>query len=155
MSRILYFYSMKKYFISGCLLFSSALLHAQAATTSDSSLLVSLNQQIDSYVVQRNTAALDSLYATDFVFSHGSGKVEGKQSWLVTVGKANYPMRQHDSVKVELHPGVAVVKGKMAIRRTNGDKTDRYHLRYIRVYAWRSNRWQMISHNTTHEWHEL
>ena len=66
----------------------------------------------------------------------------------------NYPQRQHDSVKVELHAGVAIVKGKMDIQKINNDKTDRYHLRYIRIYALRNKHWQMISHNTTHEWHE-
>ena len=121
----------------------------------DSNTLVALNQRIDDLVVQRNTTALDSLYATDFVFSHGSGKVEGKSGWLTTVARANYPKRQHDSVKVELHTGVGIVKGKMSIEKINKDKTDRYHLRYLRVYALRNGRWQLISHNTTHEWHEL
>lgn len=128
--------------------------HAQTGAETDSSFLVKLNQQIDDGVVSRNITALDSLYAGDFVFSHGSGRVEGKAGWLTTVARANYPFRQHDSVKVELHPGVAVVKGKMSIQKINKDKTDNYHLRYIRVYAWRNNRWQLISHNTTHEWHE-
>ena len=122
-------------------------MHAQA----DSSLLIILNQRIDDLVVERNTLALDSLYAADFVFSHGSGRVEGKTAWLTTVGRANYPKRQHDSVKVELHGGVGIVKGKMSIEKINKDKTDRYHLRYIRVYAIRNGRWQLISHNTTYE----
>ena len=121
---------------------------------SDSSLLIRLNQRIDDYVVARNLTGLDSMFADDFVFSHGSGRVEGKSGWMGTVSRANYPLRQHDSVKVELHPGVALVKGKMDIQKVNKDKTDNYHLRYIRVYAWRSNRWQMISHNTTQEWHD-
>src|SRR5690349_18904152 len=88
----------------------------------DSSNLIFLNQQIDNYVVKQNVAALDSLYANDFVFSHGSGKVEGKKSWLTSVAKNNYPSRQHDSVKVELHPDVAIVKGKMAIQRVDKNK---------------------------------
>ena len=129
------------------------LLQAQPATR-DSLQLLSLNQQIDQYVVERNTTALDSLYADDFVFSHGSGKVEGKAGWIVTVARNNYPLRQHDSVKVELHPGIAILKGKMSIHRVGPDKTHKYHLRYIRVYALRNNRWQMISHHTTYEWHE-
>jgi Domain of unknown function (DUF4440) len=120
----------------------------------DSSHLIMLNQAIDNYVVQRNVQALDTLYANDFVFSHGSGKIEGKSGWLMTVEKGNYPMRQHDSVTVEMHPGLAIVKGKMSIHRIDKDKTARYHLRYIRVYALRNKRWQMISHNTTHERHE-
>jgi hypothetical protein len=127
---------------------------AQTGNKADSSYLVTLNQQIDSYVVSRNLKGLDSLYAGDFVFSHGSGKVEGKSGWLKTVERANYPLRQHDSVKVELHEVIAIVKGKMAIQKTNKDKTDKYHLRYIRIYALRNGRWLLISHNTTHEWHE-
>jgi hypothetical protein len=133
---------------------TNAFVNAQSVSVADSSLLLKLNQLIDDNVVSRNLVALDTLYASDFVFSHGSGKVEGKAGWLITVGRANYPLRQHDSVKVELHPAVAVVKGKMAIQKINKDKTDIYHLRYIRVFALRNNRWQMISHNTTHEWHE-
>ncbi len=135
------------------LLLSQLSLVAQTGGA-DSSYLVSLNQRIDDYVVKKDTLALKTLYADDFVFSHGSGKVEGKTGWLGTVGRASYPMRQHNSVKVELHPGIAVVKGKMSIQRVNKDKIDMYHLRYIRVYALRNGRWQLISHNTTHEWHE-
>jgi hypothetical protein len=133
-------------------LFSTA--DAQVITGGDSSYVVWLNQQIDSYVVSRNTTALDTLYGEDFVFSHGSGRVEGKTGWLTTVGRSNYPDRQHDSVKAEMHPALAIVKGKMFIQKVNRDKTDSYHLRYIRVYALRNNRWFLISHNTTHEWHE-
>ena len=132
-------------------MFSASLLKAQSAK--DSSYLLSLNQQIDDYVVQRNVAALDTLFANDFVFSHGSGKVEGKAGWFGTVARANYPLRQHDSVKVELHPGIAIVKGKMNIQKINKDKTDRYWLKYVRVYAWRNN-WQLISHSTVQEKHE-
>jgi len=133
---------------------SFSFVNAQNGSVADSSLLLKLNQQIDDHVVSRNLKALDTLYANDFVFSHGSGRVEGKPGWLTTVGRSNYPIRQHDSVKVELHPAVAVVKGKMAIQKINKDKTDKYHLRYIRVFALRNNRWQLISHNSTHEWHE-
>ncbi|MBC7948864.1 MAG: nuclear transport factor 2 family protein [Chitinophagaceae bacterium] len=133
---------------------TSLLLESKAQVARDSAYLVALNQRIDSLVVIRNVTALDSLYAVDFVFSHGSGRVEGKSGWLTTVGRANYPLRQHDSVKVELHPGLAVVKGKMSIQKINKDKTDRYHLRYIRVYALRGRQWQLVSHNTTTEYHE-
>lgn len=132
-------------------LFAVGVVNAQAA---DSSSLIALNQQIDDLVVRKDVSSLGGLYADDFVFSHGSGKVEGKASWLGTVGRATYPLRQHDSVKVELHPGVAIVKGKMLIKRNDKDKVAIYRLRYIRVYALREKRWQMISHSTTEEIHD-
>lgn len=135
-------------------LFLTTRLEARQSGGSDSGYIVLLNQQIDMYVVQKNVTALDTLYAPDFVFSHGTGKVEGKASWLATVSNGNYPMRQHDSVTVEMHPGLAIVKGKMAIQRIDKDKTVRYHLKYIRVYALRNKRWQMISHSTTQEQYE-
>jgi hypothetical protein len=140
------------------LLFSITLAKAgrgQSAEKADSNRLLWLNQMVDTYVVERNLGALDTIYATDFVFSHGSGRVEGKKGWLTTVGRANYSVRQHDSVKVELHGDIAIVKGKMSIKKINKDKTDSYHLSYIRVYALRNNsHWQLISHNTTHEYHD-
>ena len=120
----------------------------------DSSFLLVLNQQVDDNVVKKNIPELEKVYANDFVFSHGSGKVEGKAGWLVSAGKGLFLSRTHDSVKVELHKDVAVVKGKLSVAKTNKEKTDRYHLYYIRVYAKRDNRWQMISHNTTAEYHE-
>lgn len=127
---------------------------AQAGAKNDSNYLVMLNQQIDNAVVQRNMISLDTLYAGDFVFSHGSGKVEGKPGWLATVARANYSLRQHDSVTAEMHPGLVVVKGKMLIKKVNPDKTDTYTLRYIRIYQIRGRGWQLISHTTTYESHE-
>lgn len=151
----MYIYIMKKVFIPlAVILFLLAHDMAFATPVSDSSELVLLNQRIDDWVVQKNLQALDDAYASDFVFSHGSGRVEGKSGWLRTVGRANYPLRKHDSVSVELHPELAVVKGKMSIEKINKDKTDRYHLRYIRVYVLRNKKWQMVSHITTQEWHE-
>ena len=83
--------------------------------------------------MQKNVIALDTLYAEDLVFSHGSGRIEGKAGWIKTVGRNNYPLRKHDSVSVEMHPGIAIVRGKMAIQRIDKDKTFRYTLKYVRV----------------------
>jgi sarcosine oxidase delta subunit len=142
---------MKKYFLLMAVGFC-ALQNAHAQP--DSSLLVELNQQIDNYVVKKDIASLEKAFADDFVFSHGSGKVEGKEGWLKSAGKGLFISRTHDSVKVELHKEVAIVKGKLTVAKTNKDKTDRYYLYYIRVYAKRNNHWQMISHSTTSEFHE-
>lgn len=105
------------------------------AQNSDSSFLISRNQQIDTYVVEHNTTALDSLYAEDFVFSHGSGRIEGKKGWLTSVEKGSFISRQHDSVTVEWHPQLAILRGKLTVQKKGKEKTDRYHLYYIRVYA--------------------
>lgn len=142
---------MKKTFL---LMAGYFLILMSANAQSDSSFLVRFNQQIDDDVVKKNIPSLEKAYADDFVFSHGSGRVEGKAPWLKSAGKGLFISRTHDSVKVEMHPDVAIVKGKLSVAKTNKEKTDRYHLYYIRVYAKRNNTWQMISHSTTAEYHE-
>jgi hypothetical protein len=143
----------KKFFLLSIVSYYCLFVTAQSANP-DSSQLISMNQQIDTYVVKQDTAALRKLYADDFVFSHGSGRVDNKQSWLVSVAKGGFLLRQHDSVTVELHPSLAVVKGKLTVQKLNKDRTDRYYLKYIRVYALRGKIWQLVSHNTIFEFHE-
>jgi ketosteroid isomerase-like protein len=143
---------MKK--VSTLLMLMLLLFSVQAFSFSDSSFLIVLNQKIDNYVVSKDTTALSKLYADDFVFSHGSGKIEGKQSWFKSVAKGSFVSRKHDSVMVEMHPNLAILRGKLSVQKKAKDKTDRYHLQYIRVYAYRYEKWQMISHITTAEYHE-
>lgn len=142
---------MRKLLLSFILVFTVQIAISQSA---DSNYIILRNQQIDTYVTEHNTAALDSMYADDFVFSHGSGRVEGKQGWFSSVAKGNFLSRLHDSVTVEFHPQLAIVRGKLSVQKRNEEKTDRYHLYYVRVYALRKDSWQMISHITTREYHE-
>lgn len=126
-------------------------LQAQEKDMPDSNAIILLNQQIDDFVVQKNIKSLNNLYAYDFVFSHGSGKVEGKTGWFTSVARGNFLSRQHDSITVEPHPGIAIVRGKLSVQKKSSDKINRYHLYYVRVYALRNKNWQMISHFTTSE----
>jgi hypothetical protein len=135
-------------------LFIFCAIYGRAQFSNDSLRVAELNQIIDNEVVKKNVTALEPLYGADFVFSHGSGRVDSRESWLKTVARTTYPLRQHDSVKVELHPGLAIVKGKMYIERTDKDKLARYRLRYIRVFAMREKQWVLVSHITTEEVHE-
>ncbi len=139
--------------LSFLLSLTGTVVMAQYATR-DTLSLARFNQHLDDLVVAKDTTALAGFYADDFVFSHGSGKVEGKSGWLKTVGRADYTKRQHDSVRVELHDEVGIVKGKMAIIKVNPSREDHYYLRYVRVYAFRNKHWILLSHQTTAEWHE-
>lgn len=111
---------------------------AQNKTVRDSSYIIILNQQIDNYVMQHKVAALDTLYAADFVFSHGTGLIEGKAGWLTAVAKNNYPLRQHDSVSVEMHSDLAIARGKMSVQRADAGKTALYTVWYVRIFSFRT-----------------
>ncbi len=135
-----------------CIYFlGSSILYAQPAKV----VVDSINRYLDWFVVAKNISFLEKHYADDFVFTHGTGFVEGKSSWLKNVRdtSVHYLSREHDSVTVELHKKIAVVKGQLVVRRRFPSRIDSYGLKYIRVYQFRKKRWQLISHNTTREWH--
>lgn len=113
-----------------------------------------LNRAIDRAVTGKDMKLLQEAYSPDFVFTHGTGHVDSKESWLKNVqsAKTNFLSRDHDSTQVELHNDVAIVTGKLSIARQGEDKVVRYAIRYVRVYAWRNKRWQMLSHRTTKQW---
>jgi ketosteroid isomerase-like protein len=114
-----------------------------------------INRSIDEAVVKKDADKLKQLYADDFVFTHGTGYVEGKNSWIKDVENPSkkFTSRVHDSTLVELHDNVAIVTGSLAITRSDADKLVRYGIRYVRVFALRNKNWQLISHRTVKEWH--
>lgn len=115
-----------------------------------------INQLIDNAVVAKDIEKLKKYYADDFVFTHGTGLIDSKESWISDIqrmGDAKFVSREHDSTTVELHGDVAIIFGKLSVAREAKQQIRRYYLQYVRVYARRNKVWQMISHKTTKEWH--
>ena len=142
-----------KSFLIITLLILGANANAQLPRSPDSAYLLSLNQGIDDLVVKQNVEEVEKLFADDFVFSHGSGRIEGKAGWMKTVGRTKYQVRSHDSVTVEQHGDMAILKGQMYIERLDKKGLAKYRLKYIRVFVHRRSQWVLLSHNTTHEVH--
>jgi ketosteroid isomerase-like protein len=114
------------------------------------------NRKIDQAVVTKDMKFLDRNYGDDFVFTHGTGLIDSKNSWLQDIRKSKgFAAREHDSIVVELHKDVAIVSGKLTVTRLSPakDGTLKYSLRYVRVFRQRKQNWEMISHRTTSEWH--
>lgn len=119
-------------------------------------LIDDLNRKIDRAVVSKDLKFLAQHYGDDFVFTHGTGLIDSKQSWMESIRKSKgYASREHDSTIVELHNDIAIITGKLTVGRLKPakDGTTKYSLRYVRVFALRKKKWEMISHRTTSEWH--
>lgn len=112
------------------------------------------NRAIDAAVVKKDMQLLRDAYSQDFVFTHGTGHVDSRDSWLKNVEneKTHYLSRDHDSTQVEGHGDVAIVTGKLSIARQADSGVARYAIRYVRVFVWRKKRWQMVSHRTVKQW---
>lgn len=115
-----------------------------------------LNRQIDQAVCDKNIEFMTKHYGDDFVFTHSTGLIDSKESWIKNIEKMapeRFLSRAHDSTKVELHDNVAIIFGKLTVTRQGKEKISRYALHYVRVFTLRKNVWQMISHKSTDEVH--
>src|SRR5918995_3676219 len=119
-------------------------------------LIDDLNRKIDRAVVSKDFSVLEQYYGDDFVFTHATGLVDSKNSWIESIKKnKGYAAREHDSTIVELHKDLAIIEGKLTVSRLAPakDGTTKYSLKYVRVFALRKKNWEMISHRSTAEWH--
>jgi ketosteroid isomerase-like protein len=119
-------------------------------------LIDETNRKIDRAVVAKDIPFLEQHYGEDFVFTHATGLVDSKKSWIEAIKKSKgYAGREHDSITVELHKNLAIVSGKLTVTRLEPakDGTTKYSLWYVRVFVLNKKTWQMISHRSTSEWH--
>ena len=114
--------------------------------------LLAYERNIEKAVVATDLAFLGKAYADDFRFKHGTGLVDSKSSWLESVSKARgqYVSRDVDSVEVEVHGNIGITNGKITVLRKS-EKISHFFIKYVRVYIWRDERWQLIMHRTVFE----
>jgi hypothetical protein len=126
--------------------------------------VLALERNMEAAVVRQDTAFLDRVLASTFIFTHGDGwtsggkplKVDTKATWIAWVQRqpAPYWYRDLDSVQVELHGDVALTIGRyFYLPRTAGQTpsttgVSHQHVWFERVYAKRNGQWQHLSHRT-------
>ena len=75
-------------------------IQAQSDTSNTKKILDSINSGLDRSVVNKDFVFLQKHYADDFFYTHATGKMDSKKSWISKIkGPANlYQSREHDSV---------------------------------------------------------
>jgi ketosteroid isomerase-like protein len=116
--------------------------------------ITALEHRIERAVTQTDTLFLDSVYAPDFRFKHGTGELQDRAAWLASVraSRGRFLARDLDSLDVEVHGDVALTTGRIHVRRLATDSTTvEYTIRYARVYVRRRGRWQLLTHHSTQQ----
>jgi len=134
----------------------SATRTSAAVANNSAADVLAFEKDMEAAVVRGDVAYLDKICAKDFSFTHGDGwttggaplRVENKEQWLASVGKAPYLYRDLDSVKVEMHGDIAITYGMY--KAQNKTAKNGFTVWFERVYAFRNGSWQYVSHRTVH-----
>ena len=134
----------------------SAMRTSAAVSKDPAAVVLAFEKDMEAAVVRGDVAYLDKICAKDFSFTHGDGwttggaplRVENKEQWLASVGKAPYLFRDLDSVKVEMHGDIAITYGMYKAK--NKTANNGFTVWFERVYALRNGAWQYVSHRTVH-----
>lgn len=100
-------------------------------------------------------AALERLLADDLVYSHSSGAVDGKASYIdsLRTGKAHYLKIVPEEIKTRVMGDIVLIHGRGTFTletNTNGQKGENVlKLSFLDVWQKRSGKWQMIAWQST------
>lgn len=111
-------------------------------------------QNLAQAVLKGDTEFLDKTYAEDFKFTHSTGMIHTKEGWInfLKEGSVKGLERSVDSIEVELHGDIAVTTGRIHSKTDSSNpRWQEYTIWYIRVYAKRDNRWQLLCHRSIRE----
>lgn len=116
-------------------------------TTATEASLSTLDVSVDELASKGDFEALSALLTDDFHYSHSTGLVQDKQTWLDSliplVGKRD---RVANVVGVEMHGEIAVVKGELNV--VWREAPTKYN-RYVRIYRLINGNWRAISQVTS------
>ena len=98
-----------------------------------------------------DTVALNNILAPELTYTHTSGQTETKAQFLATLRSQDliYKSIEPDSVQVRIHRWTAVVTGRSAMQVTAGDRELSLAIRFIEVYQWDDERWQLLAWQST------
>lgn len=116
--------------------------------------LVELENAVAAAVLSADLEFLDGVYADDFRFSHSTGDVDTKSSWieLLRENPGYYTERRVDRIDVEMHGNVALTAGRIHSRTTSTDpRWQEYSIWYIRFYEKQDGQWRLLSHRSIRE----
>ncbi len=135
------------------LLAGAALAHSPdspgAATPAELDVLAA-REAIRAAVAAKDAAALRVLYTDDFTHTHGSGKVDGRDTRIVSllVGEPTIEMAPADDLHVRVHVNAtAIVTGRSPILNRAENRSDDF--RWVQVFVRDGGRWRLAVSQAT------
>ena len=106
-----------------------------------------------SATVASNREQLDALFSDDLVYTHSSGMVNDKASYLATIasGQTKYYSINYESRNFEAaSPGIVLMRGRCLIHSANGGQSVENYLAYLAVWRLEKGTWRFLAWQSCH-----
>lgn len=96
-------------------------------------------------------AALNAIFADDYIYVHSSGRVEDKQAYIGSLlpKTFRFPHFSDDPLTVKIYGDTAVVTGQAKITRTEGDASKVNHFHATGVWVKGPAGWQCVHYQNS------
>ena len=119
---------------------------AHASPDSERELL-KMNAEYDEAIMRGDAAALDRIFAEEFILTNWQCEVLNKQQQIAAVarGEAKLEDARSEDVRVRIYGETAVMTGRFTAQSTREGKTVKLNELYTAVWVRRDGRWQLVA----------
>ncbi len=150
---------MKKLLLPLAVLAFSSLLSSCAPKSASASsddearkrAVIATEQQRVDALVHDDFAALVQIFADDMTYSHSSGEIDTKTSYLkkLTIGALKYKSLEHSGLTVRLYGDTAILTGMSKVFSISAGVENKPTLNFLTVYVWRDGAWRLAAWHST------
>jgi len=114
--------------------------------------LLSLENQRYQAMVQADMELLDAMLDDGLIFTHASGKIDTKSSFLKNLGSGNliYKTIAIDDAAVRIYDSCGVVTGKSKLEINVRGEDRMLQLRFTTVWIEEESGWKVVAYQSTH-----
>ncbi len=130
---------------------SSPLAFSQKPASPIEQAILKMEQEWEDALIKSDVAALDRIYADSLIYTHSSGAVDDKATYVGNIksGVTKYESMKRDEIKVSVYGDTALVSCHWQVNVTARGAKISTNARYMHVYVKQKGRWQMVAHQAT------
>jgi hypothetical protein len=113
--------------------------------------LLRLDEERSHAMTTADTATLERLMSDDIVYTHSSGRLDSKKSFIASIasGTVKYRRILRKEVAMNLREGFAILTGAVEIDVETGGRVLNLNLRFSNIWERTAQGWQQIGWQST------
>ena len=109
--------------------------------------LLKANEQYDEAIMRGDVAALDRIFADEFIYTNPKAEVLDKKQQIAVLSSGGFKLTgaTSDDVRIRVYGETAVMTGRFTAKTESAGKTEMIDERYTAVWVRRDGRWQLVA----------